>query len=423
MTPRALEQQLITNLLWRPEAIVDSVHYLSADDFYDTECRILFSAIKQLNETDTVTFPNVFDLCSEINSAPYLDPGQTTGNCHGLAKQIKLLAAKRKAGAAGVSLMLQQENVKTRFEQVLGKRANAFMSSIISAVSQNKSLQDCEAGSIVAAGAIAATLDLPINPSLGMAHIVPYKVKGVAVAQFQIGWKGFVQLAMRSGQYKTLNAAIIHEGQIVKNNSFTGEMEFQEEKTSDKVAGYLLYFRLSNGFEKYFYMTKDQCEAHGRRYSRSYQAGFGPWKDDFDVMAMKTVVKMGLSKYGILSVEMQTAFVADQALVDDKGNFKYVDNDDDGQQAPGAIKRGRPKKIEAESTTVQEQKPEAVTYERADVIAKLELLLIDRTAGVQRAFRKANIIESDWKKADTEKLAAVMLEVMGPEAPKSEELS
>lgn len=213
--------------------------------------------------------------------------------------------------------LLATPDIQKRFQEVLGTRANAFMSSIVSAYSANKSLSECEPMSVIASAMIAATLDLPINPSLGMAHIVPYK----GVGTFQIGWKGFVQLALRSGQYKTIHVTPIYAGQIKAINQFTGDMEFNQERTSDTVIGYLLYFKLINGFEHYHYMTKEQCDAHGRRYSASYRLGKGKWVDQFDDMALKTVVKMGLSKFGILSIDMQTAIEKDESDGD-----KYPDS-------------------------------------------------------------------------------------------------
>lgn len=223
-----------------------------------------------------------------------------------------------------VSGLLSQENIKKRFEQVLGKKAPGFMSSIISAVSANKLLKDANPMSIVAAAAVAASLDLPINPSLAFAHIVPYGGQ----AQFQMGWRGYVQLGMRSGQYRTMNACVVYEGELVSSNRFTGEMYFDEsQRISDKIIGYVAYFKLLNGFEKYLYMTVDQAKAHGKKYSKSFDNKNGKWQTDFDAMALKTVLKMLLSKYGILSVEMQTAVQADQAAIKTiDGEFDYIDS-------------------------------------------------------------------------------------------------
>ncbi len=220
-----------------------------------------------------------------------------------------------------IKALISEQSVRARFEEMLGKRAPAFLSSIISAVSLNKQLAACDPMSVISSAAIAAAMDLPINASLGFAHIVPYN----GVAQFQMGWKGFVQLAMRSGQYRTINATAVLEGQIKSHNQFTGEMEFTSESTSDKVIGYVLYFALLNGFEKYFYMSHPAVERHAKKYSMSYKKGFGVWVDDFEAMALKTVVKLGLSKYGILSVDMQRAVEVDQAVVNDDGEPNYID--------------------------------------------------------------------------------------------------
>lgn len=211
---------------------------------------------------------------------------------------------------ARIKSLVETEGMKKRFSEVLGNRAPAFLQSIVSAYTANTKLSECDPMSVISSAMIAATLDLPINSSLGMAHIVPYK----GVGTFQMGWKGFVQLGLRSGQFKTMNATVVYEGQLVNNNQFTGEVEFRHERMSDKVIGYLFYFKLLNGFEKYTYWSKEECEAHAKRYSSAYKSGFGPWKDDFNSMALKTVVKSGLSKWGLLSLQMQTAVVEDESV-------------------------------------------------------------------------------------------------------------
>jgi recombination protein RecT len=227
-----------------------------------------------------------------------------------------------------LAALLGQENIKSRFESVLGKKAAGFMSSIISAVNANPELKKADQMSVVAAAAVAASLDLPINPSLGFAHLVPYKRDGVPIAQFQMGWRGFVQLGMRSGQYRTLNVCEVYEGELVEGNRFTGEMHFDEKKrTSDKIIGYVAYFKLLNGFEKYLYMTEDQVTAHGKKYSKSYDNKNSMWQKDAGPMKLKTVLKMLISKFGILSIEMQTAVQLDQAVMKNMdGSYEYVDN-------------------------------------------------------------------------------------------------
>lgn len=222
--------------------------------------------------------------------------------------------------------VLNSPAIKAKFEEMLGKRSASFLSSVISAVSANPYLAKCEPMSVVTAAAIAASVDLPINASLGFAHIVPFKDK----AQFQMGWKGFVQLALRSGQYKKINLTPVYKGQIKKHNPFTGDIELSDEPVTDfsfeNQEGYLLYFSLMNGYEKFFYMTKDDCKKHGLKYSQSFKKGYGLWVDNFEAMALKTVAKLGLSKYGILSVEMQTAIESDQAVIHENNITEYPDN-------------------------------------------------------------------------------------------------
>ena len=231
--------------------------------------------------------------------------------------------------AVTLKSMLGNDNVKARFQEILGKKAPGFISSILSVANSNTLLQKADPKTVMNAAVIAATLDLPINPSLGFAYIVPFGGQ----AQFQLGYKGFVQLAMRSGQYKTINVREVYEGEIVSENKFTGEYEFGE-KTSNNVVGYMAYFKLVNGFEKFLYMSKDELEAHGKKYSQTYKRGSGLWATDFDSMAKKTCLKQLLSKYGILSIEMQRAQTFDQAVVKndlieediDDANIEYVDN-------------------------------------------------------------------------------------------------
>lgn len=221
--------------------------------------------------------------------------------------------------------ILKQDSISKRFNDMLGKKAAGFISSILSAVNSNAKLKEAEPMSVISAAAIAATLDLPINSNLGFAHIVPYKGK----AQFQMGWKGFIQLAQRTAQYATINCSLVYEGELVEHNHFTGEMVFdQKKKENDTIIGYVAYFKLLNGFHKWFYMTKKEAEAHGKKYSQSYSREFGRWKQDFDSMALKTVIKLLLSKYGILSIGMETAIQADQAVISSEGEYEYIDNEE-----------------------------------------------------------------------------------------------
>lgn len=235
-----------------------------------------------------------------------------------------------------VSSILAQESVKARFSEIMGKNANAFMSSIISATKANPSLGDCEPNSVISSAVIAATLNLPIQSNLGFAHIVPYMKNGVSVAQFQMGYKGFIQLALRTAQYKNINASEVYDGELVKHDRITGDVELDTtKKKSDKVIGYVAYFKLINGFEKMLYLTKEQLQAHGSKYSKSYSSKYGRWQLDFDSMALKTVIKLLLSKYGILSVDMQTAITVDQSIIKDADTMdvEYVDANDREKQS------------------------------------------------------------------------------------------
>ncbi|MBO8169319.1 MAG: recombinase RecT [Thermoanaerobacteraceae bacterium] len=282
-------------------------------------------------------------------------------------QNLKNKLAERANGLSGsvtntVKGLLSQESYKKRFEEVLGKRAPGFISSLINLVNGNTNLQECIPQTVIASAAVAATLDLPIDPNLGFAYIVPYKVKGVAKAQFQMGYKGFIQLAMRTGQYKTINAAEVYEGEIKSHNRITGEIEFDfDNKQSDKIIGYVAYFKLLNGFEKYLYMTVEEIEAHAKRYSKSYNSSSSPWKTDFHSMALKTVIKRLLSKYGILSIEMQTAVKVDQAVinqVDDNGNFDYDYVDTEAREIPDEEAGDTQAK-----TAVEEQMPDWLKHE------------------------------------------------------------
>lgn len=222
--------------------------------------------------------------------------------------------------------LLNSDVIKDRFNAVLGKKSAAFMSALLSIYNSNTQLQICEPRSILGAAGLAATLDLSITPSLGQAYIVPFKGK----ATFQVGVRGLVQLAHRTGRYTALHAGRVCEGEFKGFNPLTGEPE-RGEKISDTVVGYVAYMRLVNGFEKYLYMTLGEIEAHAEKYSQSYaydkRAGkkLSPWSTNFDAMASKTVLKKLLNAWGVLSTEMAEAIQGDQSVAD-KNTFTYIDN-------------------------------------------------------------------------------------------------
>lgn len=243
-----------------------------------------------------------------------------------------------------VKALFAKDEVKSKFQEMMGKRAASFITSVLQITSQNEMLSTADPVSIYQSAAVAATLDLPLNNNLGFAYIVPYNSKQKdgswkVVAQFQIGAKGFKQLALRSGQFVTINDTDVREGELKHFDRLTGEIEFEwiqdvKERLSKPIIGYASYFKLLNGFEKIFYMTVDELTNHGLRFSQTYKKGFGLWKDDFDGMARKTVIKLNLSKNAPLSVEMQKAVIADQAVVNDAEteDVEYVDNDAGNEQ-------------------------------------------------------------------------------------------
>lgn len=229
--------------------------------------------------------------------------------------------------------LFAQENVRKKFEEMLGKRAPQFITSVLQIANSNDLLAKADPMSIYNAAATAATLDLPLNNNLGFAYIVPYNQKQESgeyktVAQFQMGYKGFIQLAQRSGQFKTISATPIYEGQIIEENPLTGFIFDFKKKTSDIVIGYAAYFQLINGFEKVLFLTQEQLKAHGVKYSQTFKRGFGLWKDEFDSMATKTVLKLLLSKFAPLSIEMQKAVLTDQSVINNPEtvDVTYVDN-------------------------------------------------------------------------------------------------
>lgn len=211
--------------------------------------------------------------------------------------------------------LMRSPGVAAKIKDVLGneKVAAGFISSVISITNGNKLLRNADPMTVVGAAMVAATLQLPVVPTIGLAYIVPYKGQ----AQFQIGYKGLIELAERSGQFKNIIDEVVYEGQLVSKNKFTGEYIFDEDgKKSDKVIGYMARFDLINGFSKTIFRTLDEVQAHASKFSQAYRNGYEcPWKSDFDAMARKTVLKALFSKYAPKSIQMQNAIAFDQASV------------------------------------------------------------------------------------------------------------
>lgn len=222
----------------------------------------------------------------------------------------------------------KQDRVVDRFEKLLGDKSQAFITSVLQCVSSNAMLSKATPLSVYNAAATAAAMDLPINSNLGFAYIVPYKSGRDSVAQFQLGYKGFIQLAQRTGLYKRIAVSQVYEGQLVKNDPLEGCVFNWEQKKSEKIVGYVAYFRLLNGFESTLYMSQEDVQSHAKTYSKSYSSSTGIWKKNPVEMSKKTVLKLLLSKYGPLSIDMQKAMTVDQSVMngDNAINVSYVDN-------------------------------------------------------------------------------------------------
>ncbi len=256
--------------------------------------------------------------------------------------------------AVQVKQMISQENVKKKFAEVLGQKAPQFLASITTVIQGSSQLKKCDANSIMSAAFVAATYDLPIDSNLGFSAIVPYNENVYTPrtkqwekrprAQFQMMYKGFIQLAIRSGYYEKMNYAVVYEDELVSYNPITGEIAFVKDFSkctqrsngeSGKIAGYYAWFRLKTGFQQELYMSTAEVDNHAKKYSQSYRYDISQnkksskWTTNFEAMALKTVIKLLLSKWGILSVDMQRAIQDDQTVYDEDGNGSYGDNKED----------------------------------------------------------------------------------------------
>lgn len=230
-------------------------------------------------------------------------------------------------GLAQLKGVLANETMKKNFENILKENAGAFMASIIELYQSDNYLQKCNPNAVVLEALKAATLKLPINKALGFAYIIPYGT----TPTFQLGYRGIIQLAQRSGQYKYINAGEVYEGEEVNYNRISGMLEISGEATSENVIGYFAYFQLQNGFEKAVYWSKEKVLNHAKRFSQAYKSGKkdSPWFTNFDAMALKTVLKSIISKYGPMSVEFADAMANDnddrvEAEVEENANKQPV---------------------------------------------------------------------------------------------------
>ena len=261
------------------------------------------------------------------------------------------------------NIQTQQQTAKSLFsspaviqklEGMLGGRTKGFITNVLQVVQNNSLLAKADPMTVLTSAATAASMNLSVNPSLGEAYIVPFKGQ----ASFQVGWKGLVQLAQRTGQYHRINVVEVYANQFKGFNSLTEELDADMTiEGAGAIVGYAAYFRLTNGFEKLEYWSRAKMTAHAKKFSQSYQRGSGVWadgEDGFTAMAKKTALKSVLSKYGIKSIEMQTAVQADQAVVTEDGTFKYVDNTIDIEADNAAEEDARAIQFIEKCTTIED---------------------------------------------------------------------
>lgn len=241
-----------------------------------------------------------------------------------------------KASKPKFTAIINSDGYKKMINNTLGdpKKAARFVTAITSAVSNNPALQECDASTIVSAGLLGEGLNLSPSPQLGQYYLVPFndRKNGRKVAQFQLGYKGYIQLAIRSGQYKKLNVLPIKEGELVNFNPLEEEIEVnliedEEVRENTPTIGYYAMFEYTNGFKKAMYWSKKKMESHAEKYSMGYKAhkGYTFWEKDFDGMACKTMLRQLISKWGIMSIDMQTAVDSDMGVIKEDGSVDYID--------------------------------------------------------------------------------------------------
>lgn len=235
-----------------------------------------------------------------------------------------------------IATFLATDSVKENVAKIVGEKdTQRFISSLVSAVQTNPSLAECTNKSLLNAALLGQSLNLPQSPQLANFYFVPFKNSkaGITEATFQLGWRGYIALAMRSGQYKKIHVTDIREGELKSYNPIEDEYEFtpitdMKKRLEAPVIGYYAYFVLINGFKKTLYWSREQMDEHAKKYSQSYRKGWDSslWKSDFDKMAYKTMLRQLISKYGPMSVDMERAYVGDQSVIGDNGNVDYIDN-------------------------------------------------------------------------------------------------
>lgn len=276
------------------------------------------------------------------------------------------LAKQEKKPSFGV--MINSAGYKKLINSTLGdpKKATRFVTAISSAVATNPALQNCDAATIVSAGLLGETLNLSPSPQLGQYYLVPFndRKNNRTTAQFQLGYRGMLQLAQRSGEYKRINAMAVKEGELLHYDPFNDEIELQyiedeEQRESLPTIGYFAMFEYHNGFRKVLYWSRAKMEAHAEKYSQGYRAkkGYTFWEKDFDAMGVKTMLRQLISKWGVMSLEMQKAYEADGGVVNQDGSIDYVDSVD---AAPQPEPQPEPVPVTAEIVQEAPQQPDPI---------------------------------------------------------------
>lgn len=287
---------------------------------------------------------------------------------------VKNQIANRSTQRLGMAAYLTQDAVKNQINQIVGGKHGArFISSIVSAVQNNKDLQECSNASILSAALLGESLNLSPSPQLGQFYMVPFNdSKRGKVAQFQLGYRGMLQLAIRSGQYKRLNVLPIKEGELISYNPLDEEIEVElieddEQREAAETIGYYASFEYVNGFKKTLYWSKKKMQAHAKKYSQGYAADLRKgtnwtfWSKDFDGMAMKTMLRQLISKWGVMSIDMVSAMDADMAVIKPDLTPEYVETEEvpaqDPQEGP-AKAENRPEEAKVETPTPKAEKPQ-----------------------------------------------------------------
>lgn len=294
-----------------------------------------------------------------------------------MAVQNSLAAQGEKAKFTAV---INSAGYKRLINMTLGdpKRSAKFVTAITSAVTTNPALQNCDATTIVSAGLLGETLNLSPSPQLGQYYLVPFndRKNNRTTAQFQLGYRGMLQLAQRSGEYKRINAMAVKEGELIHYDAFMDEIELryiEDEAQREQLPtiGYFAMFEYHNGFRKVMYWSKAKMEAHAEKYSMGYKAhkGYTFWEKDFDAMGVKTMLRQLLSKWGVMSLDMQKAYEADGGVISASGEIDLVD-------VPDAVQHPEPAQEQEPVEVVQaapqpEHMPEEPPFDGGDDFAAL----------------------------------------------------